>query len=285
MGGEIAGKARKLREILGSYGGALVSYSGGVDSTLLAVIAREVLGEGMAAAFISSPLQSGRELARAVELAAGLGFPLAVVETDELSLPGMADNPPERCYICKRHRLEVLEAIARDRGLAAVLDGSNADDAAMRRPGRRAIEERGAAAPLEEAGLTKAEVRELARTMGLPNWDQPSRPCLATRIPYGAELRGELLRLVDEAEAELQGLGIRQVRVRLDVPGEARLEIGADELPAWVGEGNRERLLEKLVGLGFHRILLDLDGYRSGGMDEDVRTRRCLTLYDGEKAS
>lgn len=285
MAGEIEGKERRAREILRSCAGALVSYSGGVDSTLLAVLAREVLGERMAAVHLSSPLQSPRERARAIELAENLGLPLEVLEVDELSVPGLVHNPRERCYLCKRYRLAVLARAAREKGFASVLDGSNADDASLHRPGRRALAEGGAVSPLEEAGMTKAEVRELARSLGLPNWEQPPRPCLATRFPYGAELSPELLRRVDEAEAELEGMGIREARVRLDGPRTARLEIAPDELPAWEGEEARERLAKKLRGVGFRRILLDLEGYRSGSMDAGGGARRCLTLWEEEGAS
>ena len=276
------GKLRGLREILAVNSSALVAYSGGVDSTLLAYLAHAVMGERMKAVTVSSPLLPPRELERAKTIAASLGFPLEVVEVDELSLPGFGRNPPDRCYICKRSRLELLQGMAEREGREAVLEGTNLDDAGMHRPGRRASSELGALSPLEEARLIKADIRSLARELGLPNWDAPSRPCLATRFPYGMELERPLMRRVDTAEEVLEAMGLREVRVRLETPDAARIEVGSTELAALEEKDNMEGLVKKLKGLGFRLILLDLDGYRSGSMDEGGRTRSCRTLYRAE---
>jgi uncharacterized protein len=278
----LAGKLRKLRGFLVSLPSALVAYSGGVDSTLLAFVSHQELGDRMRAVVVASSLMPPRELERAESTAASLGIPLAVVEADELSLPGFDRNPPDRCYLCKGYRLGILRDLAAREGWEAVLEGSNLDDAGAHRPGRRASRELGAASPLEEAGMTKADVRALARELGLPNWDAPSRPCLATRFPYGAELRRELMAGVDAAEEELEAMGMRELRVRMDAPGEARIELGAGEMTLLDVKDNRDRLVKKLQSLAFKRIALDLEEFRSGSMDESRAGRRCKILYDGD---
>jgi uncharacterized protein len=275
-------KLRRLQGILSYFSSALVAYSGGVDSTLLARMAHEALGDRMTAVLVASPLLPPREAGRAEDIAASLGFPLEVVEADELSLPDFNHNPPDRCYICKGFRLGLLRVMADKRDFEAVLEGSNLDDASLYRPGRRATLEMGVSSPLEEAGLAKDDIRALARESGLPNWDVPSRPCLATRFPYGMELTRELIARVDAAEEVLERLGLRQVRVRLEAPDAARIEVGADELELLDGKDNREEAVKKLRGLGFRRIMLDLEGYRSGSMDESRPARSCQTLYGAE---
>jgi pyridinium-3,5-biscarboxylic acid mononucleotide sulfurtransferase len=162
----------------------------------------------------------------------------------------------------------LIGEVARAGGWDTVMDGSNADDARGHRPGRRASRELGGVSPFEEAGLTKPEIRELARDLGLPNWNAPSRPCLATRFPYGMELQPQLIRMVDEAEEELESMGLREFRVRMDNPYEARIEVAEAEMSIVIEKDNRSRLVKKLRGLGLRRILLDLEGYRSGSMDE-----------------
>lgn len=283
MMGELRDKRRRLLAILESFPSAAVAYSGGVDSTLLSTAAHEVLGERMLAVLISSPLVPPRETSRAIRISGDMGFPLLVVECDELSLPGFSDNPRDRCYRCKKYRLVMLRQLAESRGLQAILDGGNLDDAFGHRPGRKAALEEGCRSPLEEAGFTKSDVRELARGMGLPNWDAPSRPCLATRFPYGTRLDPELLRRVDEAEEFLEGLGIRELRVRLDQPDLARIEVKRGDIHLLRGEGTREKVVERFRELGFRRLDLDLEGFRSGSMDREAQPRRVVTLF-GEGA-
>ena len=280
MDEEIGRKFRGLQELLASFPSALVSFSGGVDSTLLSFLAHRELGDRMRAVILSSPLMPPRELERAVDVAATLGFPCRVEETDPLSVPGLAANPRERCYLCKKHLLGRLRDLAVEMGLAAVLDGSHRGDALSRRPGERALREEGAVSPLKEVGLSKAEVRALAEHCGLPNWDAPSRPCLATRFPYGTELAPGIIRRVDAAEEWLEGMGLRELRVRVDGPDWARIEAGREDARLLEGKERRERLVKKFRELGFRRVDLDLEGYRSGSMDEECRGRRVLRLYD-----
>lgn len=279
MDPETERKLRELREILASFPSALVSYSGGVDSTLLAFLAHRVLGGRMRAAVVSSPLFPPRELRRAVDIASLLGFPCTVVEEDVLSVPGFANNPRDRCYLCKKHTMARLKVLAAEKGLAAVLDGSHRDDSSSHRPGERALVEEGVASPLKAAGLGKAEIRDLAERYGLPNRDAPSRPCLATRFPHGMELSPELLRSVDAAEEWLEGLGLRELRVRVDGPFWARIEAGREEMRLLEGKERRERLVKKFTELGFKRVDLDLEGYRCGSMAGTGRGAHVLTLY------
>jgi len=276
-------KLRALRGVLEALDSAVVAYSGGVDSTLLALLSYRSLGDRMLAVNFSSPLTPPRERERAKTLAEGLGFPLRVVKTDELGLPGFAENPRDRCYRCKKHRVALLRNLARELGFQALLDGSNLDDATAYRPGRKALEEEGGLSPLEEAGLRKADVRALARELGLPNWDAPPRPCLATRFPYGTRMDREWLRRVDAAEAELEALGMRVFRVRTDAPHHARIELGREEMAAFRRKDTRLRLVKKLMGLGFTDLELDLDGFRSGSRDEEGLAGRRLVLHAGEE--
>ncbi|MDI6873544.1 ATP-dependent sacrificial sulfur transferase LarE [Candidatus Solincola sp.] len=283
MDEELKDKQRRLWEILDTLPSAAVAYSGGVDSTLLSYLAWKVLGDRMLAVLVSSPLMPPREISRAIRLSGELGFPLKVTECDELSLEGFSDNPLDRCYRCKKHRLVLLRGLAAAHGLEAVLDGGNRDDASMYRPGRRAAREEGCLSPLEEAGFTKRNVRELARELGLPNWDAPSRPCLATRFPYGARLDPEAIRRVDAAEEFLEGLGWRELRVRLEGPEWARIEAGGEETASLIHGENREVVAGRLRELGFRRADLDLEGYRSGSMDQEAPERKVLTLFqEGE---
>ena len=275
-------KQERIKEVLRPLPSALVSYSGGVDSTLVAVLAHQILQESMLAVMVESPLHPPRELARAKDIARTLGFPLQSMEVHEISKPEFKDNPQERCYLCKRHRFTLLKKKAAAEGWGAVLDGTNADDADLHRPGAKALEELGIISPLMIAGLTKSDIRALARKLALPNWDAPSRPCLATRFPYGMELSTVLLKRVDAAEEALEDIGVRQVRVRLQAPDQAIIEVDRGEMARLYEKDSQNQVVKKLRGLGFRRILLDEEGYRSGSMDEQDRSRRCRTLYSAE---
>lgn len=256
---------RSLTDLLAGYGSVLVAYSGGVDSSLLAVAARRALGRERAiAALAVSPSLGGRQHRAARAVARRFDLALEEVATDELDDAAYRANAPSRCYFCKRELWKRLGALARQRRLAVVADGTNADDLGEHRPGLAAAAERGVRSPLAEAGLGKRAVREAARALGLPNWDAPAAPCLASRIRYGLAVTADRLAQVEAAEAEVRALGVTgnlRVRHRGD---EARIEV---EPPAFaVVRAHRRRLATRLAALGFGRITLDLGGYRRGSL-------------------
>ena len=258
-----------LRESLRSLGSAVVAFSGGVDSTFLLKVAHDALGEKVVAATARSRSFPKRELDEAAEFCRAEGVRHEVVDSEELSVPGFAENPPDRCYLCKRELFGKLTAFARENGLAAVVEGSNADDDGDYRPGRRAIRELGVKSPLHEAGLSKADIRALSREMGLPTWRKQSFACLASRFPYGERITEEGLARVDAAEQFLLNLdaGLDQVRVRShgDV---ARIEVPPDAFESVLAR--REPIVDALKGVGFKFVALDMSGYRTGSMNQTL---------------
>jgi uncharacterized protein len=238
-----------------------------VDSSLLAWVAGRVLGERMLAVTVRSPVEAPEETAQASELASLGGFRHQVVDLDDLADPIFAANPPDRCYHCKLRRFQALAGIAQEHGLAWLADGSNADDASDYRPGRRALAQLGVRSPLAEAGLTKAEIRALGRALGLPNWDKPAAPCLATRFPYDTPLTFAEIQRVGQAERSLHALGFPAVRVR--VHGDlARIEAPPADFPAVLEQ--RAAIVAGLRALGYAWVALDLLGYRTGSMNETL---------------
>jgi len=259
---------RRLQELEGlvaPYGSALVAFSGGVDSSLALAITVRALPDGRVLAVTSNNetyLPSELDLAR--DFVASLGVEHLVVNTRELDDPNYAQNPTNRCYFCKSTLYSGLVRIAAERGYRCVVDGANADDEGDYRPGRKAARELGVVSPLSLAGVTKEEVRGLARHLGLPTWDKPALACLSSRFPYGQEITPEKLAQVAEAEEFLRSRGYRQVRVRHH--GEvARLEVGPGELERAFAE--REEIDEALREAGFLYVALDLAGYRSGSLN------------------
>jgi pyridinium-3,5-biscarboxylic acid mononucleotide sulfurtransferase len=261
-------KRQRLERLLREYGSVLVGYSGGVDSVLLARVAVDTLGAAnvLAVTGKSDSLASWME-STAQTVARQFGIPWLEVQTDEMSDPRYAANPSNRCYFCKTELWSKLRGIADARGLRVVVDGANADDRSDYRPGARAGAETGVRSPLQEVELTKAEIRAWSREIGLPTWDQPAAPCLASRIPYGLAVTPERLRQIEAAEASLMELGLRDVRVRHhgDV---ARLEIHPREWDRFAAM--RRQVAEAVAAAGFPRVLVDLEGYRRGALNEGL---------------
>ena len=256
-----------LREILTSLDGVVVAFSGGVDSSLVLAVARECLKEKCLAATATSETYSHKELDAARVFARRIGAEHYVFETGELDIDGFRENPPDRCYFCKRELFSKLRELAQERELAYVVDGANADDRHDHRPGLRAGAELGVRSPLVEAGITKDEVREISRALGLPTWARPARACLASRFPYGSEITAGKLAQVAAAEDVLESLGFTQYRVRHhgDV---ARIEVPADEVARLTEPKTRAKVIGELKRVGFTYVTVDLQGFRSGSMNE-----------------
>jgi uncharacterized protein len=261
-------KFARLKEIFLSMGRVVVAYSGGVDSTLLLRAAKESLGEAHVVAVTAlSPLYPDRELAGAKRMAQEMGVKHILIESNELEIDGFSKNPSNRCYFCKKELFEEMQNLARKEAISFVVEGSTLDDEKDHRPGRRAIQELGIRSPLQEARFTKEDVRELSRTLGLPTWDKPSFACLASRFPYGEEITPEGLRMVDEAEDFLFSLGFKQVRVR-HYQSLARIEVYPEEMSRLMNGSLREKVVNRLKKIGYRYVTLDLQGFRSGSMNE-----------------
>jgi pyridinium-3,5-biscarboxylic acid mononucleotide sulfurtransferase len=243
----------------------VVAFSGGVDSGLLCAAAWRALDKRMLAVTVRSPVESLGDVESARLLAKQVGFPLQVVDYDDLSNPEFASNPPDRCYVCKLIRFQKLRQLATAEGFAILVEGSNADDLSDYRPGRKAVNETNTISPLLELGFGKAEIRALAKAFGLSVWNRPSAPCLATRFPYGSPVRHEGLRQVAEGERYLHEIGFRVVRVR-HYGAMARIEVPPDEIERLVSR--REQISAHLKLLGFNYVAADLDGYRQGSLNE-----------------
>lgn len=260
-----------LKKILARMGSVLAAFSGGADSALLLAAAAEALGkENVLAVTADSPIRFPEEKGRAREIAAGLGVEHLLISSDELQDQQVAFNSSQRCYHCKRRLFSRLLGIAEERGMAFVAEGSNLDDAGLYRPGRKAVKELGIRSPLEEARLTKKDVRDISKKIGLPTWNAPSRSCLLTRFPYGSKIGLEALEKVRRAESFIAGLGFSQVRARVD-SDRVRLEVSPDEVPLLRKADIFSKIEGELRRLGYGDIEIAPEGYR-----EDV--------FDGGKA-
>lgn len=259
-------KLRLLRENLRGTGGIAIAYSGGVDSTFLAAVARQELKDRAIAVTALSPLYPEREQKEAAKLASLLGIRHETFASNELNIPGFAENSAERCYYCKKELFTMLREIACRHGIKTIADGTNADDLNDYRPGRRAAEEFNVLSPLLEVGLGKQEIRNLSRQMGLPTADKPAFACLASRFPYGSRITKEKLKAVDMVEEKLRNLGFRQVRVRHH--GEiVRIEVEPNEVGRMCEQEVREKVVQAVKEAGFLYVAVDLEGYRTGSLN------------------
>ena len=257
-------KLTQLKSLLDGLGSVVIAYSGGIDSTLLASVANEILGDRALAVTASSPIHASSETTQAWSLARQLGIRHITIETSEMDNPLFVANDPQRCYYCKRGLFAQLKRIADEEGLSFVIDGTNYDDLQDFRPGRKAAEEFGVISPLSEVGLTKADIRSISQNRGLPNWDKPSLPCLATRFPHGTTITVELLARIADAEQSLAKLGLSQFRVRHHGPI-ARIEVSNADMALFTDDKIRLRVVKELRALGYSYVTLDLEGYRPGG--------------------
>jgi uncharacterized protein len=244
-----------------------VAFSGGVDSSFLLRVAHDVLGARCIALTTVSAATPAHDLAAAKALATTLGVEHLVVTTDELAVPGYAENPVNRCYFCKDNLFVLCRAEADRRGIATILDGANLDDLGDHRPGLAAASTHGIRHPLVEAGLSKADIRAASRALGLETWDRPASPCLSSRFPYGTRITLERLRQVGRAEQTLRDLGIPELRVRWQ-DGSARIEVPPDAMPRVLE--HRAAIVAALRGFGFTGVSLDLQGFRSGSLNEGI---------------
>jgi uncharacterized protein len=264
---ELTTKLEQLRNLFAEMDRALIAYSGGIDSTLVAKVAYDVLGERALAVTAESPSLLPEDLEDARIQAAEIGIAHEVVQTHEMENPNYTANPVNRCYFCKSELHDTLKPLALERGYPYVVDGVNADDLSDYRPGIQAAKERGARSPLAEVGIMKLEVRELARLLGLPWWDKPAQPCLSSRFPYGEEITVAKLQRVGRAERYLRNLGLKNLRVRSEADT-ARIELPAEQIKEFVLSADLPSLVAAFQSYGFIYVTLDLEGYRSGKLNQ-----------------
>jgi pyridinium-3,5-biscarboxylic acid mononucleotide sulfurtransferase len=264
-------KLRRLRDAFRAMQSVMVAFSGGVDSTFVLRVAHETIADRVLALTTTSPTMPDDDRLNAIAIAQALGVRHLIVESNELEIPGYARNPLDRCYLCKHNLFMVCEAKARELGIETIVDGLNLDDLHDYRPGIKAAAEKQVRHPLVETELTKAEIRELSRSLGLPTWDRPASPCLSSRFPYGTQITLEGLRRVERGEKVLRSLGFNVARVRYH--GEiARIEVEVSEIGRLLDATIRDAIDRQLKEIGFRFVAMDLRGFRSGSLNEGIQT-------------
>lgn len=266
----ISSKIIRLNAVIGSYNKVIVAFSGGVDSTLLLKLCSDVLGRRNVLAVTGvSQSYTKEEKTVATRFARSLGVQHVLLETDELACSDFAENPGNRCYYCKHELFKKIAGLASKKGIPAIFDATNADDLADYRPGRQAAEERGVISPFVLAGFTKKDIRELSKKLGLPSWDKPANPCLASRVPYGTRITEEILEKIHAGEKFIRGLGFPVIRLRHH--GElARLEIPAQDFPQILKRPILQKIAAHLKSLGYIWVALDIEGYRTGSLNRSL---------------
>ena len=263
-------KFEALKSILKEMGSILIGYSGGVDSTFLVAAAKEVLGDTVLAVTARSETYPKREYEQAQKIVEQLKVRHVTIFTKELEYPNFASNPENRCYFCKKELFSKLKEIAVSNNISHLADGSNADDVNDHRPGLQALKELGVRSPLKDAGLTKAEIRQFSQEMKLSTWNNPAYACLSSRFPYGTEINIEKLEMVEEAKNYLKDLGFAQIRIRHH-DNIARIEIHPDQFEKIFKDDARQKIINKFKKIGYHYIALDIEGYRTGSMNEVLK--------------
>lgn len=260
-------KYEDLKKYLQGFDSLAIAFSGGVDSTFLLAAAKEALGEKVIAVTLLSGFVPKNEVQEAARFATALGVRHEFIQVEELSIPGVAENPPNRCYLCKKALFTQIKALTEKIAIQQVADGSNLDDEGDYRPGMQALAELGIISPLRIAQLTKEEIRALSQMLNLPTWDKPSFACLASRIPYGEPITQEKLAMIEKAELFLMTLGFKQLRVRCH-GNLARIEVPENEIPLFLNSAIRGKIAVAFSGIGFAYTAIDIEGYRTGSLNE-----------------